>query len=91
MGVKVDESARSAEQLLAMLDAGRFEAAVVETTQATAALAAQPGLKLEALPTLFEETDLYLMVSRQTWLQRRELVEALWASIRRRRESQEGR
>jgi len=91
MGVKVDESARSAEQLLAMLDAGRFEAAVVETSQATAALAAQPALKLEALPVRFEETDLYLMVSRQTWLQRRELVEALWASIRKRRESQEGR
>ncbi|WP_341677774.1 transporter substrate-binding domain-containing protein [Niveibacterium sp. SC-1] len=91
MGMKVDDSARSPGQLLAMLAAGRFDAAVVELGQAADARTAQPDLRVEPLPVPFEQTDLYLMVSRQVWLQRQALVERFWASIRARRERDEGR
>ncbi|MBV1774772.1 transporter substrate-binding domain-containing protein [Burkholderiaceae bacterium DAT-1] len=80
-GARVDDGARTTEQNLGKLMLGRLDAALAMETEAAPLLEGKYAGVLKALPQPFEETHLYLLVSRTFYQQHKQLVEALWREL----------
>jgi polar amino acid transport system substrate-binding protein len=82
LGVPYDDGAKALEPTLAKLAAGRVEGVVGMKEEADALVAAQYRGQIERTGKLFEQTPVYLMVSRQFYSQNPKLVERLWQQMR---------
>lgn len=88
-GLQVDESTRDPLALLQMLAHGRVVAVALQSQRGDFVLQANPPLarQVEKLPRLLEEKPYYLMLSSALLRRDPALAEAIWAQIRRQRES----
>jgi polar amino acid transport system substrate-binding protein len=82
IGVPYDDGAKALEPTLAKLAAGRIEGAVGMMEEADRLIAKQFPGQMERTGTVFEQTPIYLMVSRQFYGQNPKLVEQLWQAMR---------
>ncbi len=87
LGVAADDGAMTTEQNLGKLALGRVSAAVALENEAQPLIAKAFAGKVEPLAVPFVISPLYLQVSHGYYQQHEEAVEALWATIRRVRES----
>lgn len=82
LGVSYDDGAKALEPNLAKLAAGRLDAVVGMMEEADRAIARNYPGQVERTGKVFEQTPVYLMVSRQFHARHPQLVERYWEAIR---------
>lgn len=82
LGVPFDDGAKALEPNLAKLAAGRVDAVVGMMEEADGLVARHYPGQIERTSKVFEQTPVYLMVSRQFHAQHPQLVERYWEAIR---------
>lgn len=82
LGVPYDDGAKALEPTLAKLAAGRLEGVVGMMEEADRLIASRYPGQLERGGKVFEQTPVYLMVSRQFYSQNPKLVERYWQVLR---------
>jgi ABC-type nitrate/sulfonate/bicarbonate transport system substrate-binding protein len=82
LGVPYDDGAKALEPTLAKLAAGRVEGVVGMMEEADQLIAKRYAGQMERTGTVFEQTPVYLMVSRQFYSQNPQLVERYWKALR---------
>lgn len=82
LGVPYDDGAKALEPTLAKLAAGRLEGAVGMMEEADRLIARRYRGQIERGNKVFEQTPVYLMVSRQFYSQNPDLVERYWKALR---------
>jgi len=82
LGVPYDDGAKALEPTLAKLAAGRLEGVVGMMEEADRLIASRYPGQLERGGKVFEQTPVYLMVSRQFYSQNSTLVERYWQALR---------
>jgi polar amino acid transport system substrate-binding protein len=82
LGVLFDDGAKALEPTMAKLAAGRVEGVVGMMEEADALIAKNYPAQMERTNKVFEQTPVYLMVSRQFYAQNPALVERYWKAIR---------
>jgi len=82
LGVLYDDGAKALEPTLAKLAAGRVEGVVGMMEEADGLIARQYPAQMERTRKVFEQTPVYLMVSRQFYSQNPKLVERYWQAMR---------
>lgn len=82
LGVPFDDGAKALEPTLSKLAAGRVEAVVGMMEEADQLIATRFPGQMERTGKVFEQTPIYLMVSRQFYAQNPKLVERYWQAIR---------
>ena len=78
MGVKIDDHAKSTEQLIEMLLARRTTLAIVLDQEAKNFLKENEFKKIEKLKIPFEEEELYLIVSKTYYQENKDFIQMLW-------------
>ncbi|MES2019093.1 MAG: transporter substrate-binding domain-containing protein [Pseudomonadota bacterium] len=91
IGVPYDDGAKALEPTLAKLAAGRVEGVVGMMEEADSLIAKHYPGQMERTGTVFEQTPIYLMVSRQFYSQNQKLVERYWQALRSYRNSDDYR
>jgi polar amino acid transport system substrate-binding protein len=82
LGVQYDDGAKALEHNLAKLVAGRVEGVVGMMEEAEQLIASRYPGQMERAGRVFEQTPVYLMVSRQFYAQHPRLVERYWQALR---------
>lgn len=82
LGAAYDDGAKALEPNFAKLAAGRVEGVVGMVEEADQLLARQYLGQIERTRKVFEQTPIYLMVSRQFYAQNPQLVERYWQALR---------
>ena len=82
LGVPYDDGAKSMESNLAKLTAGRVEGVVGMREETDRLIASHYAGQVERTGAVFEQTPVYLMVSRQFYSQNPKLVERYWQALR---------
>ncbi len=82
LGVPYDDGAKALEPTMAKLAAGRVEGVVGMMEEADRLIASLYPGQIERTGTVFEQTPVYLMVSRQFYSQNPKLVERYWHALR---------
>jgi len=89
LGVAVDDGAKSADQNLSKLAFDRLSAAIAQEAEAGFYINQAYKGRIEALPTPFHLTPLYLMVNRGFYKRNRAAIDAYWQAIRTTRQTPE--
>ncbi len=82
LGVPYDDGAKALEHTLAKLAAGRVEGVVAMKEEADHMVAQRYPGQIERTSKLFEQTPVYMMVSRQFYQQHPQLIERYWQEVR---------
>jgi polar amino acid transport system substrate-binding protein len=82
LGVPYDDGAKALEPTLAKLGAGRVEGVVAMMEEADQLIKLHYGGQMERTSKVFEQTPVYMMVSRQFYSQHPALVERYWQALR---------
>ncbi len=82
LGAAYDDGAKALEPNFAKLAAGRVEGVVGMMEEADQLIVQQYPGQIERTRKVFEQTPIYLMVSRQYYAQNQKLVERYWQAIR---------
>lgn len=82
LGVPYDDGAKSLEPNFAKLVAGRVDGVVAMMEEADALAASRYPGQIESTSKVFEQTPVYLLVSRQYYRRHPELVERYWEALR---------
>lgn len=82
LGVPFDDGAKALEPTLFKLSAGRVEGVVGMMEEADHLIATRFPGQMERTGRVFEQTPIYLMVSRQYYSQNPQLVERYWQALR---------
>jgi polar amino acid transport system substrate-binding protein len=90
MGLEVDQSGKSAEHALRLLEAGNPKVAVLQGTHANLLLHGDQRFrgKIKVLPIPFASVPLYLMASKKSYATQADRFEKIWAAIALERESE---
>jgi polar amino acid transport system substrate-binding protein len=82
LGVPFDDGAKALEPTLAKLAAGRVDGVVGMMEEADSLIAAHYPGQMERAGKVFDQTPVYMMVSRQFYSQNPQLVERYWLALR---------
>jgi polar amino acid transport system substrate-binding protein len=82
LGVPYDDGAKALEPTLAKLLAGRLEGVVGMMEEADHLIASNFPGQIERTSKMFEQTPVYMMVSRQFYTAHPQLVERYWQALR---------
>jgi polar amino acid transport system substrate-binding protein len=91
LGMATDDGAKSLEQNLIKLDTGRVDAFVAMDLETSRLVAGRFAGRIEALEKPFDETVLYLMISKAFQARHPEVTDAYWQAIKVYRNSAEYR
>lgn len=80
LGIEIEDSSRSTEQLFDKLKAGRLPLILALESDAERYLHEHPSDKVEAVKIPFEEDPLYFMTTKKFFTEHKALVEKVWDS-----------
>jgi polar amino acid transport system substrate-binding protein len=91
MGVKLDQSGKSAEHCLRLLSAGSVDAAVLQGVNAVHLARSDARFRdaVSVLPLPFANTPMHLMIARSTWRREGARIERIWDAIEKERATPE--